>query len=103
MMKFVSSLVVAGVLNVIATSALQSTIYDCDYFTTDVCEDEGGTNNAMMNYGSCYFSACGGHNVVISNYQNCVGDTFLRLYDSSGSELSYHDDVYWVRKWDNVN
>lgn len=46
--------------------------------------------------GSCYFSACGGQEVVISNYQACVGDTFLRLYDNSGSELSYQDDVYWV-------
>lgn len=78
-------------------SSASSVIYACEYFTSSVCEADGATNNAMMNYGSCYFSACGGHEVVISNYQNCVGDTFLRLYDSAGNELSYHDDVYWVR------
>ena len=79
------------------TTTTSSVIYGCNYFQSHQCEDDKGTNNGLMNYGSCYFSACGGQDVVISNYKNCTGDTILRLYDKNGYELSYHDDVYWVR------
>lgn len=96
MVSFLFLLLVMVASHVHSTSALFSVIYSCEYFTSDVCDDDEGTNNAMMNYGSCFFSACGGHEVVVSNYQNCVGNTFLRLYDNNGYELSHQEDVYWV-------
>jgi hypothetical protein len=95
MMYILSSLAFVAAVVSLNVAKASSVIYACEHFTSSVCEEDG-TNNAMMNYGSCFFSACGGHDVVISNYQNCEGDTFLRLYDSGGSELSYQDDVYWV-------
>ena len=100
MMMYIVLLVVASTVHVHVVHA-QSIIYECDYFSTyDICDDGDsvGTNNAMMNYGSCFFSACGGNDVVISNYQNCDGNTVLRLY-KDGAELSHQDDVYWVSEW----
>ncbi len=97
-MKIISSLTIylitiSAFLALIVSSS--SVIYDCGYFHNSECND-GDTNNAMRNYASCPFSSCGGNEIVISNYQNCVGNTFLRLYDSEGYELSYQDNVYWV-------
>jgi hypothetical protein len=60
----------------------------CDFFSASGC---GATNNALKNYASCSFNACGGDYVQIDTFY-CFSDPFIRLHSSDGSLLALNDD-----------
>ena len=75
--------------------------------TTSASYSASGTKNAQQNYVSKTLTVCG--NVLVStcpaNNGAFTGDTYLRLYDSSGQQLKSNDDdnsygyCSTIRKW----
>lgn len=51
------------------------------------------TDNDMVNYQTCLISACAGAPLVMSGCNDaCVGDQYLRLYNSNGTQVDFNDD-----------
>lgn len=50
------------------------------------------TNYDTQNYSTCAFTACGDGDLIISAC-GCDGDTYLRLFNSSGNEIDFNDDA----------
>jgi len=77
-------------------SGAPSTLFytECEMFTAS------NTNSALINYQTCFFYACPGTSATINTCDNsasrsysCVGDTYLRLFDATGSFLTSNDDM----------
>eukprot|EP01041_Mallomonas_annulata_P012834 gene12834-27060_t len=49
-------------------------------------------SNHHQNYVTCPFTLCGGDRVVISLGCDCTGDTYIQLYDSTGTFLASNND-----------
>ena len=65
----------------------------CPFYSTS------NTVSATRGISYCAFTACVGDNVIISlitsdaaSIIECTGDTYLRLYDSTGAQVAYNDD-----------
>lgn len=60
---------------------------------TITCASFSASNTAgtTQNYATCDFAVCNGDSITISSC-GCTGDTYLRLYDSGGSQITYIDD-----------
>ena len=76
--------------------AAPSTLFytECEMYTAS------NTNSALINYQTCFFYACPGTSATINTCDNsasrsysCVGDTYLRLFDATGSFLTSNDDM----------
>ena len=66
----------------------------CEMYTAS------NTNSALINYQTCFFYACPGTSATINTCDNsvsrsysCEGDTYLRLFDATGSFLTSNDDM----------
>lgn len=52
------------------------------------------TNSDTVNYTTCNVYLCGGDTVMLSTCEDTsgYGDTYLRLFDSMGTQVAYNDD-----------
>lgn len=80
--------------SVASTIAAPTILSQCAMFTAS------NTNYAIINYQTCSFYVCPGTSVTISTCDNsashnysCVGDTYIRLFNSTGSLVTYNDDM----------
>jgi hypothetical protein len=66
----------------------------CNTFTPNA-----DTQSATQNYLQCIFELCREYNIYISTCgangsPKCTGDTYIRLFDSQGKEVTHNDDGF---------
>eukprot|EP01041_Mallomonas_annulata_P010884 gene10884-22727_t len=75
-------------------SAVPSTLTQSSPGGLLTCPTYSASNTAYgtLNYITCPFTLCGGDRVVISLGCDCTGNTFIQLYDSTGTFLASNND-----------
>jgi hypothetical protein len=93
----------SGQVSVYVRSGSTSGDYSMDISDDDVntCPafTVSSTNDATVGYATCDIYACYGETIyatLCATTSTCNGDTYMRLYDYSGNELTYNDDACGV-------